>query len=230
MLYNLEMFNDLKNSIDFFIRCKTKFSRKNFVEKNKALIERNICENAYLKDILEKYFLKTPKPNLKILDIGSKNWFYAKGEHEFFNSFSNDFTLKGVELDAYRLYSNFYSRYEVAKYHIKNLKNTQYLADDLLNIQEKFDYITWFLPFITVKPLVFWGLPKKYFQPEKMLLHAYDLLSEGGQMLIINQGANEAKIQKELLQKLDISFVELGKIESEFFEYKNERFGFLIKK
>ena len=103
------------------------------------------------------------------------------------------------------------------------------MADNLLNIEEKFDYITWFLPFITLKPLVFWGLPKKFFKPEKMLLHAYNLLSKNGQMLIINQGEKEAQIQKELLEKLGIKFLELGKIESEFFEYKNERFGFLIK-
>ena len=223
------MFTDFKNTIDFFIRNKTKFSRKNFVEKDKNLIERNIRENEYYRDILVRFFKKNLKQNLKILDIGSKNWFYAKGEFDFFSSFSSNFFLKGVELDAHRLYSNLYSRYEVAKYHIKNLKNVEYLADDLLNIEEKFDYIAWFLPFITLKPLVFWGLPKKFFKPEKMLLHAYNLLSKNGQMLIINQGKKEAQIQKELLEKLGIKFLELGKIESEFFEYKNERFGFLIE-
>lgn len=224
------MFDDFKNSIDFFIRNKTRFSRKNFVEKNKNLIERNALENEYTKDVLSQFFKKNQKENLKILDIGSKNWFYAKGEYEFFNLFSSDFFLTGVELDAYRLYSNFYSRYEVAQYYIKDLKNTKYLVDDLLNIQGKFDYITWFLPFITITPLLFWGLPKKYFKPEKMLMHAYNLLSENGQMLIVNQGESEARIQKELLEKLNINFVELGKIKSEFFEYKNERFGFLVEK
>ena len=48
------MFTDFKNTIDFFIRNKTKFSRKNFVEKDKNLIERNIRENDYYRDILEK--------------------------------------------------------------------------------------------------------------------------------------------------------------------------------
>ena len=32
------MLEDLKNQFDFFLRNKFKFSRKNFVEKNKALI------------------------------------------------------------------------------------------------------------------------------------------------------------------------------------------------
>ena len=82
------MFTDFKNTIDFFIRNKTKFSRKNFVEKDKNLIERNIRENDYYRDVLEQFFKKNLKQNLKILDIGSKNWFYAKGEFDFFNSFS----------------------------------------------------------------------------------------------------------------------------------------------
>ena len=49
-------------------------------------------------------------------------------------------------------------------------------------------------------------------------------------MLIINQGEEEASAQKKLLLKLGIDFLELGEVKSEFFEYKNNRYGFLIKK
>ena len=52
------MLEDLKNSFDFFVRNKTRFSRKNFVEKDKNLIERNIRENEYYRDILERFFKK----------------------------------------------------------------------------------------------------------------------------------------------------------------------------
>lgn len=224
------MFSDLKNNIDFFIRLKTKFSRKNFTEKNPKLIERNIKENLYTKDILEHYFEKINKKNAHILDIGSKNWFYAKGEFEFFDSFLSSFSLDGVELDAHRLYSNFYSRYEVAKYHIKNLKNTTYYDKNLLEIKGKYDYIIWFLPFVTVKPHTLWGLPRRLFEPEKLLLYAHNLLKSDGQMLIVNQGENEALIQKEMLEKLNIPYRELGEIKSEFFEYQNKRFGFMVRK
>ena len=81
-----------------------------------------------------------------------------------------------------------------------------------------------------IKPLIYWGLPKKYFCPSKLLAHAYNLLNVGGQMLIINQGEEEASAQKKLLLKLGIDFLELGEVKSEFFEYKNNRYGFLIKK
>ena len=224
------MFEDLKNSIDFFLSNTTRFSRKNFIEKNPKIIERTQSENDYTFDILSRYLKPTTKPNIKSLDIGSKNWFYAEGEYRFLNNFSNDFILDGVELDAYRLYINFYSRFETAKFHIKELKNTNYIAGNLLDINKKYDYIFWFLPFVFIEPLVKWKLPKRYFCPEKLLKHAYSLLEEAGQMLIINQGELEADEQKKLLEKLSIPYQYLGEIQSSYFEYKHKRFGFLVQK
>ena len=49
-------------------------------------------------------------------------------------------------------------------------------------------------------------------------------------MLIINQGEVEFNTQKELLNKLNISYKELGKINSPYFEYKYTRFGILVTK
>ena len=75
-----------------------------------------------------------------------------------------------------------------------------------------------------------WGLPKKYFYPEKLLAHAVTLLKEKGQMLIVNQGEYEAQVQKELLEKLDILYSDLEEISSEYFQYKHKRYGVLIHK
>ena len=224
------MFEDIKNNFDFFIRNKTKFSRKNFVEKRTKLIERNYLENLYTQEVLDKCFKKIDKKFVRVLDIGCKNWFYAKGEFDYFSSFCNEFSMDGVELDAYRLYSNFYSRFEVAKYYTNGLKNTNYICGDLLDIKEKYDYIIWFLPFVLIEPLIYWGLPRKYFCPKKLLVHAYSLLEENGQMLIINQGEDEANAQAKILQDLNINFIALGKIKNNKFEYQNERFGFFIEK
>ena len=224
------MFNEIKNNIDFFIRNSTKFSRKNFIERNPDLIERNRLENLYTQDVLNQFFKKINKRTIKVLDIGSKNWFYAQGEYDFFKSFCDDFEIEGIELDAYRLYSNFYSRFEVAKYYTKGLENTNYIADNLLNLNKQYDYIIWFLPFVFNEPHKMWGLPEKYFYPHKLLKHAYSLLNRDGQMLIINQGELEKEEQKRLLIELNIPFKEKGVIKNEFFEYKYKRYAFLINK
>lgn len=224
------MFEDIKNRIDFFLRSKTRFSRKNFVEKSEEVLYRNYLENLYTLDILEKYFEKNATGFIRILDAGSKNWFYAKGEYAFFKSFADKFSLDGIELDAFRLYSNFYSRYEAAKFYTKGLNNTRYLAGNLLKLNTKYDYIIWFLPFVVEEPHKMWGLPKKYFYPEKLLKHAFELLKTGGQMLIVNQGEEEAIVQKNMLEKLNIKYEEKGIVKSEFLQYKNNRYAFLIRK
>ena len=224
------MLEDLKNRFDFFVRNKTRFSRKNFVEKNRELVERNMLENEYTKDILSKAFTKRELREAKILDIGCKNWFYAKGEYDFFKSFCKKISLDGVEIDAFRLYSNFYSRYEVAKYYTKELVGTNYICDNLLNIKDRYDYIVWFLPFVLIEPHLCWGLPKKCFYPKKLLEHAYSLLNNDAEMLIVNQGEAEADTQKALLDELNIPYKFLGELKSEKFEYKNKRFGFLVTK
>ena len=47
------MFEELRNNIDFFIRNHTRFSRKNYLEKNPELIKQNQQENAYIKEFLD---------------------------------------------------------------------------------------------------------------------------------------------------------------------------------
>lgn len=224
------MFEFLKNEIDFFIRSKTKFSRKNFVEKSEKVLKIIENENLYTFEILNNYFEKLQFEKTQILDIGSKNWSYARGMYEFFESFSDNFLMDGVELDAYRLYPNFYSRYEAAKFYTNGLSNVNYICANLLDINKKYHYITWFLPFVTAYPLKKWGLPKRFYQPEKLLLHAYNLLETNGQMLVINQGEFESKIQKEIIEKLNIRYTDLGEITSKYYPYNQKRYGLIIKK
>lgn len=258
--YSMKYFyQNFKNLIDFYLRQNIKLSRKDYYEKNepkegsltsqegiekeKYLIEKygleplknsttkiNYLENLYTIDLLDQYLNVKYKENKSVLDIGSKNWFYAKGEYFFFKKYCENLNLDGIELDANRLYSNFYSREEVAKFHIKNLSGANYIAGDFLKYNKKYDYIIWILPFIKKYPHLKWGLPLEYFKPNEMLKHAYDSLNEGGQMLIINQGKEEFEIQKQLLKIASINYQAVGKIESIFSNYKIDRYLVMFEK
>ena len=183
----------------------------------------NFLTNLYYLNIFEKH-LQPDKQSLNVLDIGSKNWNYAASEYIFFHFFSNELKLNGIEIDPYRLCTNLFSRLEISKFYTKNLNSTNYIAGDFMEHNEKYDYIIWILPFITEYPHIRWGLPLKYFKPEEMLRHAYSLLNDRGEILIINQGENEYNIQKELILKLNLNYEFLGKTEDEFNLYKNPRF------
>ena len=252
------LFENIKNSIDFFLRNHIVFSRKNYFEKPnnnqnifenssqkecfeklntkynlellKSVSQRNFLENLYFLNLFDKFFSGEIKKDAAVCDIGSKNWYYAKSEYIFFQNKSQNFKLTGIELDGNRLNSKFYSRYEIAKFHTKNLNNTKYIIEDFLSHNEKYDYIIWILPFISEYPHIKWGLPKKYFCPEKMLLHAYELLNKNGELLIVNQGEKEYNLQKELNKKMNINAVYLGEIEDIFNLFYHKRYCSRIKK
>ena len=256
MKYFLKNF---KNSIDFYFRQKIKFSRKNYSELNeskealfisKELIDAeenligkyklqplknnstriNYLQNLYTIDLLDKYLKPNFKENLKVLDIGSKNWFYAKGEYYFFKKHCEKIFLDGIEIDSNRLYSNFFSRGEVAKFYIKNLDNVNYIEGDFLNNKGQYDYITWFLPFVVKEPLLKWGLTLEFFKPEKMLKHAYESLNEGGKIFIINQGEVEHEAQKHLCERVGIKYEAIGEVQSLFWAYEHKMYLLLIQK
>lgn len=263
----MKYFENIKNNIDFFIRKRLSFSRKNYFELNegkeglfegfenpqKALerekflyekyeleflksnsTKQNYLENLYILDILDKYFTFNHSPiqafTPSALDIGCKNWFYAKGEWAFFKKHCDNFLLEGIELDVNRLYSNFYSRKEAAKFYIKGLENTKYIEGDFLKHNNTYDYMVWILPFVVENPLLKWGLPLRYFKPEEMLKKAYDLLKNGGIMLILNQGQVEHDIQVKLCKKLNIPYTTYGEVKSNFLNYNIPRYLMLITK
>ena len=249
-------FDDLKNSFDFFLRNMITISRKNYTEKGvnaekvfncdeqkklySLLKEKydlsplykyndiNFLTNLYFLDIFDKYIF-TEKRDVSVLDIGSKNWNYAGSEYIFFGKNADELCLNGIELDAYRLCTNLYNRYEISKFYTKEFKNTNYIAGDFMTHNRQYDYIIWFLPFITEYPHIRWGLPLKYFKPEEMLKHAFKLLNDDGELLIINQGEKEYKIQKELYRGLNISYQDIGEVTNVFSPFKNKRFCTIVK-
>lgn len=191
-------------------------------------------ENLAICELLETYLeISKEQDGIKILDIGSKNWFYATGEYLFFkynNHNDRKIILNGIELDAYRLYTDFHSRCDYAKYHIKNLEGANYIVGDFLKHNEKYDYITWFFPFLTEPPLLQWGLPLSCLTPHKMLQHAHNSLRPNGQMIIMNQDKKEYLIQQDLLNSLGIPYKAMGLSSSSFIHYENERFVTVVTK
>lgn len=138
--------------------------------------------------------------------------------------------LDGVEIDAFRVYSDFHTRYDYAQFYIKNLANTQYIAKDFLQYNEKYDYIIWFFPFVTEFPLLEWGLPLSKFKPAEMLQHAYNSLNSGGKLLIVNQDEKEYAIQEELIRNLELFYEKKGDFKNSFLEYEHKRLVIIVFK
>ncbi len=202
--------------------------RLDYLKQNSA--RRNYLENLAIIELLENY-IQVDKDSPKILDIGSKNWFYASGQYHFFryNNFKKEIRLDGIEIDAYRVYSDFCTRRDYALYYTKTLKNCRYITGDLLKHSGEYDYIIWFFPFVTQYPLLEWGLPLSVFKPREMLRHAAGMLNPGGKMLIVNQDENEYSAQQGLLEQLHLDYTRHNSFKNSFLEYEHGRYVTVVR-
>ncbi len=196
-----------------------KYARRNWTEACTAL---EYLESLYVLDICDRYLSPTGGRGL---DIGCKNWAYLPALCAFSGN-----TWDGVELDAYRRYIDLTTRKAHGEYMVRQFPGCRYIAGSLCDLRDRYQTITWFLPFVTVTPLVAWGLPRRFFEPEALLRRAWDLLLPGGEMFIVNQGRSEADRQQSLFTATGLSARELGRIESCLSPFKKERFGWLVKK
>lgn len=140
----------------------------------------------------------------RVLDIGSRVFAYAGALHYFFLQRDGQSPcLTGIELDGYRRFSDLTTRADHARFHLKPYENSRYLVMDLLDLEEGFDTITWFFPFLTPTPILAWGLPLSHLKPQVLLAHARELLVDRGRLLVVNQSLEEGRIQDQLFADLN---------------------------
>jgi hypothetical protein len=180
-------------------------------------------ESLYILDLCDRHLtIPTQGP---CLDVGSKRWSYLPGLHSF-----APHPWDGIELDPHRRLWNLVTRGHYGQTMARDFPKCHYLTGSVQQLQKQYTLITWFLPFVSREPLMAWGLPAQYFQPQQLLQHTWDLLQPGGQLFIMNQGAREAELQQALFDDLHIPVVTLGEMKSEFTPYRITRFGWLVVK
>ena len=143
------------------------------------------------------------QPNLQqeLIDVGSLNFYYASALNTFFHPKQ----LQGIELEGYRVYTNFYSRFDYAQCYIRPFSNTTYTVMDFCDFHGTADGITCFYPFVKPEPLIAWRLPLKVFQPQRLVEHCVRILKTGGFLLMINHGEEEGGLAYDLAQNSGLS-------------------------
>lgn len=196
--------------------------------------------------------LTWPGPTLSWLDVGAKNWAYVQALWSMLctqtgiNQPLKGFTLHGIELDGYRLYTDGHSRADYAQVYVDTLKQTglsalpeivmmdvDYRVGDVRAIHRTYDIVTCFLPFVLEMPLLKWGLPRRYFSPEAFLVHLIQRVSPGGVLLLVNQGEAEAQEQEKLLNKVaqtlpGLRWETVGILPNAFDTYAKPHYGWVV--
>lgn len=160
-------------------------------------------KNLYLLDILEKAVeglpIPTPEaPLVEALDAGSQDWHYVFALERWLR-FANRVagrrvSLTGVEVDGYGIYSDFHSRRDYAEAYAGQTGNpeaTFEVGDFLEPRNRKYDILTAFYPFVLRHHLLLWGLPLRYFKPDRFFPKAAALIRPGGWLLVFTHTLRE---------------------------------------
>jgi hypothetical protein len=154
-------------------------------------------KNLYLLDILEKATQSLSLPfcgdsSVKALDVGSKDWYYLFALERWLRWHNRKkdkpVELTGIELDGYEIHAGFHSRQEYARAYLEQTGNpaVRYKIGDFLEWRDGAqDIIFIFYPLLLRYHLLLWGLPLRYFAPEKILSRAAALTRPGGWLIVL---------------------------------------------
>ena len=180
--------------------------------------------NLSLLDVLDQHLDPGAGPDGG-LDVGSRHWGYLSALASF-----RPGPWLGVEVDGNQRYLNGQTRAHVARAHAAQVDSASYRVGCVTDVRGSFGLITWFLPFVTEEPLICSGLPRRFYQPAFLLNHVWSLVAPGGALMVINQEAGEAEVQERLFGDAGIEARSLGRVQSVWPAYENERFGWLAIK
>jgi hypothetical protein len=163
------------------------------------------------------------------LDVGSKNATHLPALHALAPC---PWTL--VEIDGHRRYWNLVTRRSRGEQIARAHAGCRYIAGSVRDLRaenERFDIITWTLPFVFEGPLAAWGLPQRFFEPAALLAHVLSLLSARGALVIINQSEPERDEQRHLLDVAGVAGERLatfGPLATPLSSFRHKRWAFRI--
>lgn len=220
--------SDQKRALEIEQRLVNKY---HFIEDVTLQKTGNYYENVFYLHMLDTAFSRLEinlPPLLVSADIGTSHWFYVKALYAFLTWYKTyhprQIQLDGYEVDAYRIYTDFHSRYDHVMSHIGSLPDVHFIPTGFSEKIARYDVITLFFPFVFKKDLIEWGLPQKYHQPEKILRSAWNSLKPGGILMVVNQGKDEHQAQKLVFRDLSITVNLTFQMDPILFQYDHDRY------
>lgn len=141
---------------------------------------------------------------VRALDVGAKNFDYVDALVAFAawhgrTGTPREVALTGVEVDAHRRYADLRTRRAWAEHYAAQVPGSRFVVGDVREVEGSYDLVTWFHPFVTLEPLLRWGLPRSLLAPQDLLSHVISLLAPGGWLLVVSYDEEEAVEQRRLL-------------------------------
>lgn len=189
-----ELIKNLKNHVDFFIRSQLRWERT--IPADRPIPSRELRFQDEIQEFLdllnwETVLENSPKNEWVVADVGAKNFSLAPLIDNVFFDRNCEVEIHGIELDAYRRLSDFYTRADYGRFFAAKARNAHFHAMDFMNFKKPSDILFLLNPFVTIHPLLSWGLPLKHLQPQKIFQHAFDLLKPKRGVMILSCPSRE---------------------------------------
>jgi hypothetical protein len=169
-----------------------------FLNKQNALRNYHLL---HLLDQVSERFHWRPKEGARLLDVGSKNFYYAPALHAFF--MPRQFV--GIELDGFHMYRGFYTNLSYANYYEKQISNTAYRVMNFKDYHAAVDGMIWLFPFVLKEDVVTWYLPLHAFEPMALFQHARNILAPEGFIFMMNTDVEEFSLSADFLRRIGFS-------------------------
>lgn len=167
-------------------------------------------ENLYVLDLLDRHVHDgdlDEKRQVRAIDVGSKDFRYAFGLARWLRHGQTraprEVSLTGIELDGHPVWDDFHSRKDHAEAFAREVPDADVgfeVKDFLAHSEQDVDVLFFCFPFVLEYALVRWGLPRKFFLPERLFQHAEQMLRPGGLVFVMNHTEAERTRQIELLE------------------------------
>ncbi len=206
------LLRDLRNRLDFFLRSQVRWGRR---VDGASVLAHDAPFHAEFDAFFSLFHWEAAlaalrgKAQLTVADIGCRTFLYAPVLERRFATLGVATSLHGIEIDAYRRFTNFHTRHDYGQFYASCVKNGRYHPIDVLSFLEPLDVALLLDPFVLPEPLLRWGLPKATFAPEKIVNHIYDQLRpQRGLLVTSNPTEEEFAITNSLCRAAGFSPVE----------------------
>jgi hypothetical protein len=177
------------------------------VHEKALLLQNEILK--FLKIFSWEKYLFSERLNFELADVGARTFSFAPAFESFFSSYARNVKVSGIEIDAYRRFTNLRTRRDYGEYYAKKVRYGEYFPQDFLKWEKSVDLVLMLHPFVTPEPHENWGLPQHTFKPDELFAHSFSLLrKKSGLMLLSSPNLEEFEIAKNLALKSGFVFLE----------------------
>jgi hypothetical protein len=178
-------FADFRNRLDFGIRERFRWRRPGAPPPSPIdqALAREVGE---FLECFDWAGLAAFPRELRIADIGAKNFFAAPALDRFFRSRDRNPEIHGIEIDAFRRYRDGWTRRDYGELYAGRIPRGFFHATDFRRWGEDLDLALLLNPFVTPEALIGWGLPLSLFDPESLFRRAAHLLRPRSGCLLVS--------------------------------------------